>query len=278
MPDLKGHVGIVTGSNRGIGKRIARRLALAGAQVVINGRSREHAEQTAAEIRDESGIEPLVLPGDVTDPVFCDELVSETVRRFGFVDILVNNAWSGIHIGRVENKPPELFSAALDMAFLPALRLMQGVFPLMKDRGWGRIVNVASLNGVNAHIYTADYNAAKEALRALTRTAAREWFRFGIVANVICPAARTERFDEAYGADADRVAGLIGAKLPPGRLGDPYQDIGGVVAFLSSDEVRFMTGNTLFIDGGAHISGMTWEPVPEEDGGGMAIDQYLRDK
>ena len=86
-----------------------------------------------------------------------------------------------------------MFRAAFDVALFPALALMNAVFPLMRDRGWGRIINMASLNGVNAHLYTSDYNTAKEALRALTRSAAREWFRYGIVANIVCPGARSDR-------------------------------------------------------------------------------------
>ncbi len=274
--DLSGHVALVTGSNRSIGKAVAIRLAADGAEVVINGRSEEHCARTAKVLTERTGREPLVVVGDVTSAAVRARLISGAMERFGFIDILVNNAWSGTHINRLEAKPDQMFRAAMDMAFFPALALMTAVFPLMRSRGWGRIINVASLNGVNAHLYTADYNTAKEALRALTRSAAREWFRHGIVANVICPGARSDKLSEMWGEKADAIVEAIGRKLPPGRLGDPELDIAGVVSFLASDDARFLTGNTLFADGGAHISGMQWEPVPEEDGGGIALDQYLK--
>jgi NAD(P)-dependent dehydrogenase (short-subunit alcohol dehydrogenase family) len=275
MPRLDGHVALVTGSSRSIGKAIAIRFALDGADVVINGRSAEHCERTAKFIEDAAGRRPLVIVGDVTSPELRNRLVAASVERYGFIDILVNNAWSGTRINRLENKIDHMFRAAFETAFFPALQLMNAVLPMMRDRRWGRIINVASLNGVNAHLYTSDYNTAKEALRALTRSAAREWFRYGVVANILCPGARSDRLDEMWGAKAEAIVEAIGRKLPPGRLGDPEKDIAGVVSFLASDDARFLTGNTLFVDGGAHISGMQWEPVPEEDGGGVPLDQYL---
>lgn len=275
MGHLDGRTAIITGSSRGIGKAIAKRLAADGARVVLNGRDAEASARAAAEIASAGAPAPLVFAGDVTEPAFVAALVDSTVAQLGAVDIVVNNAWSGMHVNRLENKDEQQFSAAFDVAFYPALRLMQAAFPGMRSRGWGRIVNVGSLNGVNAHVYSAEYNVAKEALRALTRTAAREWFKYGITANVICPAARVERHDIAWGDDADAVAARIGQALPAGRMGDPGLDIAGVVAFLCGEDARFLTGNTVFADGGAHISGVAWEPEPEEDAPGIAVESAI---
>jgi NAD(P)-dependent dehydrogenase (short-subunit alcohol dehydrogenase family) len=141
---------------------------------------------------------------------------------------------------------------------------MQTAFPHMRARSWGRIVNVCSLNGVNAHMYTAEYNTAKEASRALARTAAREWARHGIRVNVICPAAATEAY-EAFAAMAPENAAALLKQNPMGRMGDPEADIGNVALFLASDESRYLTGNTLFVDGGSHLNGVQWDPgLPEE--------------
>jgi len=136
---------------------------------------------------------------------------------------------------------------------------MEAALPHMRARRWGRIVNIASLNGVNAHMGTAEYNAVKEALRAYTRTAAREWAGYGICANIICPAAASasyRRFKEM----APEVAAATAAANPMGRMGDPAADIGGVALFLASEDARYLTGNTLFVDGGAHINGVPWVP------------------
>ena len=108
-------------------------------------------------------------------------------------------------------------------------------------------------------MYTAEYNAAKEASRALARTAAREWAGRGIRVNVICPAAATEAYEAFRAMVPDHAAALL-AQNPMGRMGDPEEDIGAVALFLASDDSRYVTGNTLFVDGGSHINGVQWNP------------------
>jgi NAD(P)-dependent dehydrogenase (short-subunit alcohol dehydrogenase family) len=136
---------------------------------------------------------------------------------------------------------------------------MQAAFPHMRERRFGRIVNLCSLNGVNAHMGTAEYNSAKEALRALTRTAAREWAPYGIVANAICPGAKTAA-SRAVFAQHPELEAAADAANPMGRLGDPETDIAPVALFLASEDARYLTGNTLFVDGGSHINGAAWAP------------------
>jgi NAD(P)-dependent dehydrogenase (short-subunit alcohol dehydrogenase family) len=145
------------------------------------------------------------------------------------------------------------------VALFAAFWAMQTAYPHMRRQGGGRIINICSLNGVNAHMYTAEYNTAKEALRALTRTAAREWARHNIVANVICPAAATAAYEAFRAADPVNAAALL-KQNPMGRMGDPERDIGGVALFLASDDARYVTGNTIFADGGSHINGVAWAP------------------
>src|SRR5262249_17879755 len=118
-------------------------------------------------------------------------MVDAARHEWGTVHILVNNAWGGGRLCRVEHKTDELFDHGFHVGFYGPFWAMQAAFPLMKAQRYGRIVNLCSLNGVNAHMGTAEYNSAKEALRALTRTAAREWAPYGIVANAICPGAKT---------------------------------------------------------------------------------------
>jgi NAD(P)-dependent dehydrogenase (short-subunit alcohol dehydrogenase family) len=144
---------------------------------------------------------------------------------------------------------------------------MQAVFPHMVAQGGGRIINFVSLNGINAHMYSADYNAAKEAIRALTRTAAREWARHNVLVNAIAPAAATPAY-EAFAEAAPENAAEMLEQNPMGRMGDPEHDIGGVALFLASDDSAYVTGNIVFADGGSHINGvrrLTCIGVPPEE-------------
>ena len=157
----------------------------------------------------------------------------------------------------LEDKTDEEFQRQLDGGFFAARWAMTAALQSMKTRGFGRIINLCSLNGVNAHPQTADYNVAKEALRALTRTAAREWAPHGITVNAICPGAVTAAF-LAMQEFAPEMAQRVNKQVPMGYMGDPYEDISGVALFLASKEARYMTGNTLYVDGGGHINGINW--------------------
>jgi NAD(P)-dependent dehydrogenase (short-subunit alcohol dehydrogenase family) len=122
---------------------------------------------------------------------------------------------------------------------------------------------MCSLNGINAHRYTASYNASKEGLRALSRTAAVEWGQHGITCNVLCPAAVTPPWEVFLKYDPAGAQGILDAN-PLRRLGDPQQDIGPVAVFLASEDSRYVTGNTLHADGGGHIGGVPWNfELPE---------------
>ncbi|MFC3213083.1 SDR family NAD(P)-dependent oxidoreductase [Novosphingobium panipatense] len=255
MPnEPNGRVAVVTGAGGGVGNGIARRLAAQGASVIIAEFDEESGSAAARELV-EQGLQARFEPVDVTDRASVNRLMA----RAGKVDILVNNAWRGSGVARIERKTDEQFDAALRFGVYATQWTMQAVFPHMKAQGWGRIINIASLNGVNAHMGSADYNAAKEALRALTRTAAREWAPYGICCNVICPAAMAASTRRIMAGQPEMME-RIEAANPMGRMGDPEADIGGVAAFLASDDCRYVTGNTLFVDGGAHINGVAWAP------------------
>lgn len=260
---LEGKVALITGAGQGIGLGIARRFAREGARITI---AEWNEEKGAAAAKEASGLggEALFVKTDVGVKEQVESAVATTVDRFGSLDILVNNAWSGPPLGRVEWKTTEEMEQALRVGFLSNFWSMQAVFPIMKARGWGRIINMGSLNGVNAHMYSVPYNSAKEAVRSLTRTAAREWARHGIVCNVICPAAATEAYLAVMKADPELEKGILAAH-PMGRMGDPEEDIGAAALFLASEDCRYVTGNTLFVDGGSHINGAPWTPeLPDE--------------
>ena len=255
MGRIEGKVAIVTGAGLGIGRGIAQRYVEEGAKVVIAELSADAGKQTAEELGDAA----FFVETDAGDKTSVENMVRATVDHFGTVDILVNNAWGGGRIGRIEKKTEELMNHGLAIGFLGPFWGMNAVHPIMKAKGWGRIVNICSLNGVNAHMGTAEYNTSKEALRAATRTAAREWAGDGITANVICPAAKSNSFDQTMAAHPELVAAADAAN-PMGRIGDCYDDIAPVALFLASEDCRYLTGNTLFVDGGSHINGSAWAP------------------
>lgn len=255
---LAGRNAVVTGAGGGIGRGIARRFAAEGASVIVAEYDAAAGEACAAEIVAQGGAARFVGV-DVTDK----DSVAALMAAAGPVDILVNNAWQGTGVGRIENKSDAQFDRALRFGVFACQWTMTAALPHMKAQGWGRIVNMASLNGVNAHMGSADYNAAKEALRALTRTAAREWARFGICANIICPAAMAASTRRIMAQQPGMIERIEQAN-PMGRMGDPEADIAPVAVFLASDDARYLTGNTLFVDGGGHINGVAWAPELED--------------
>jgi NAD(P)-dependent dehydrogenase (short-subunit alcohol dehydrogenase family) len=263
MGRLEDRAVLITGAGAGVGRGIARCFAREGASICVAEIDATSGERVAGEI-EELGGRGLCVPTDVGDREQVERAVARTVERFGGVHVLVNNAWSGGAMKRVEWMDDASVRRAFEVGTLGCLWAMQACFPHMKRQAHGRIISLCSLNGVNAHMFTVHYNMAKEALRALTRTAAREWADRGITANVLCPAAETE----ASRALRERAPGLfekVDAMLPMGRLGDPEEDIAPVALFLASDESRYVTGNTLFADGGSHINGAGWAPeLPEE--------------
>lgn len=248
-------VALVTGAADGIGAAIVRRLVEDGHLVVAVDIDTEKGPAT---IRDHSDRATFVR-ADVSREDEVRAMIVAARNSFGPIDILVNNAWGGGAMGRVENKSNDLLQHGLDVAFFAAFWAMRETFPEMKAKGWGRVINMCSLNGVNAHMGTLEYNVGKESLRALTRTAAREWAPTGVVVNAVCPAAKSAAFHKVMGAHPELVA-AADASNPMGRIGDPYSDIAPVVSFLAGDDCRYMTGNTLFVDGGSHINGSAWAP------------------
>jgi len=259
MGGLEGKVAVVTGAGEGIGLGIARRFVREGATVVVAEVDETTGAAAERQLVDELGGRAQFVPTDVADQASVEAMIDATVRDHGGVDVLVNNAWGGGSMVRLEHSTASQMEHGLRLAFWAAYWSMQRCFPAMKAAGGGSIISVCSLNGVNAHPFTAEYNTGKEAVRSLTRTAAREWARHGITANVICPAAATAAYRAVAAADPALIAETL-RNNPMGRMGDPEADIGGVAVFLASDDAGYVTGNTLMVDGGSHINGVTWAP------------------
>jgi NAD(P)-dependent dehydrogenase (short-subunit alcohol dehydrogenase family) len=265
MTRLVGKVAVVTGAGRGIGKGIAIRLAKEGARVVVASRSRDTVDQVVETIAN-SGGSAIGVAVDVGSREQVERMIASASEAFGQVDILVSNAQSyGLPgSGDIYPKPTpleEFSEAAWDNTYQTGLKGtlygMWGVFPGMRDRHWGRIINLGSRMGVVGMPGLAAYNSTKEAIRGLTRTAAREWAKYGITVNCINPVIATDavltHFDELGARNAEERRRMMDAqaeKMLPMGYGDPERDGGGLAAFLASDDSRFLTGMTFLLDGG----------------------------
>jgi len=255
---LEGRSALITGGGQGIGQGIARALAAEGADVMIAQRTLETVEAEADHLRQTYGVKAVARKVNVRERAEVDAMVAAAEAEFGKIDILVNNA-GGSFLRRVENHSDEDMQRSMQLNYWSAFWAMRAAFPMMKARGYGRIINLGSLNGVNAHMFTLAYNASKEALRALTRTAAVEWGKHGITANVICPSALSPAARDYFDSDPALAQSIL-EKVPVGRFGDSAGDIGPVAVFLASEGSSYMTGNTLYVDGGGHINGVPWRP------------------
>tara|TARA_B100000579_G_scaffold391957_1_gene367549 strand:+ start:2160 stop:2942 length:783 start_codon:yes stop_codon:yes gene_type:complete len=256
---LENRVAVITGAGEGIGRGIASAFVKEGAKVVIAEINAELGNAAVSEL----GENAIFVETDVSVKEDNERMIAAAVDQWGVLDILVNNAWGGGVISRVESKSPELMEHGLNVGFLGPLWAMVAAHPIMKEQSYGRIVNLCSLNGVNAHMGTVEYNSAKEALRSATRTAAREWAPLGITANIICPAAKSASFFRVMSQFPELIAAADAAN-PMGRMGDCEEDIGPVAVFLASEGSSYVTGNTIFADGGSHINGSSWAPDLDE--------------
>lgn len=250
MSGVDGRVVVVTGAGQGIGKGMATHLAKHGALVVVVDWKSHRVERTVAEL-ESGGLTALGLTSDISDHSSIVDMVAATVERFGRIDALINNA----HTFTPKASLAELTDADVETnqaTVRGTLWAMQAVYPHMRDTGWGRIVNFVSAAGITGMADYGAYNASKEAIRALTRTAAREWGRNGIVVNAIAPGAASKRGQQAAERNEAEYRTFL-RDHPMGRQGDPETDIGPVALFLCSDGCRFMTGQTLMVDGGAFL-------------------------
>jgi NAD(P)-dependent dehydrogenase (short-subunit alcohol dehydrogenase family) len=246
-----GRVVIVTGAGQGIGRGIALHLGRNGASVVVAEWKEHRATRTVDELT-AMGASALAAVCDVSSREQVEAMVAQSVERFGRVDALVNNAQTfrpQAPLATVEEEDVDTF---YDSGVKGTLWGMQAVYPHMQREGWGRIVNVASAAGITGMPGYGAYNASKEAIRALTRTAAREWGRDGVIVNCICPGAASKRGQDAAVRNEDAHWEFM-RDHPVGRQGDPEDDIAPVVLFLCSDGCRYLTGQTLMVDGGAFL-------------------------
>jgi 2-hydroxycyclohexanecarboxyl-CoA dehydrogenase len=253
--DIRDRVAIVTGAGRGVGRGIALRLARAGARVVIATRTPENGERVAAEI-EQAGGTALAIPCDVRRQEQIDAVVAGTLERFGTVHALFNAAQTyqggGLSNNKtaIEDVPDEWWTDMFASGLHGAIRFSNAVLPAMKEQRYGKIVNFSSHAGISGAPGTIVYNCVKEAVRAFTKTAAREWGPHGVRVNVVCPSAMT---DAVVDSRARYSGGQPPAAPPLGYYGDPEKDVGGLAVFLVSGDSDYMTANTLFPAGGLYF-------------------------
>lgn len=251
MARLAGRTALVTGGGQGVGRGIALALAAEGAAVVISGRTETTLKDTGREIAERGGRVHTVV-GDVGERDDVEHMVAETVREFGGLHVLVNNAQSSVQRPLAETSYDDL-QLTYRSGPLATFHAMQAALPHLKVSR-GSVVNLGSSAAVQGEATFAAYAMAKEAIRGLTRVAAREWGPYGIRANVVCPAALSPAAEDFLAAHPDKAERVLSG-IPLGRMGDPEQDIGRAVVALVSDDMAYLTGATLMLEGGRTLLG-----------------------
>jgi NAD(P)-dependent dehydrogenase (short-subunit alcohol dehydrogenase family) len=249
--DLSGKVAIVTGSSRGIGLAIAEGLSDAGAKVVISSRRADACETAAAAIRERGG-EAIAITARISDKTQLQNLVDETQKTWGRIDILVCNAAVNPHFGSLDGLTDEVFERMMVNNVLSQLWLSRMVIPGMKERRDGSIILISSVAAVRGSLQLGMYGITKAADVALARNLASEYGPFNIRVNSIAPGlVKTEFARALWEDDARRTARE--ASTPLRRLGEP-DDIAGIAVMLASRAGAFITGQVIIADGGVTIA------------------------
>lgn len=255
--DLEGRVAVVTGGSQGIGREIAALLAAEGANLVIAARRADVLEATAAELR-AAGRQVLPVVADVATAGGPQTVADAALAEFGRVDVVVNNAGKGLNLP-IDALTDDDWYASFDLNLMSAVRLCRALIPQMRERGWGRIVNISSRVAREPDPHFATYAAAKAALVNFSKNLANAYSGDGVLTNCIIPGLiRSEAIDQAAEASA-RERGLsveeVMARtlrkrpIPAGRLGEPG-DVAGLVALLCSERGSWITGGCFTVDGG----------------------------
>ena len=255
---LEGKTALVTGSTSGIGLGIAKALARQGAHVMLNGfGDSEGARAQVQAAGERAGARVAYHGADMSRVVEIEDMMATCQRELGAVDILVNNA--GIqHVAPVEEFPVEKWNAILAINLSSAFHTSAAALPGMRERGWGRIVNIASAHGLTASPFKSAYVAAKHGIVGLTKTVALETAGQGITCNAICPGYVLTPLVEAqipdqmkvHNMDRDTVIREVMLLRQPSRQFATVEEIGGTTAFLCSSAAAQITGTTISVDGG----------------------------
>jgi hypothetical protein len=249
---LTGKVAIVTGSSRGIGRSIAEHLAAAGGKVVVSSRKAPACEEVAQAIRTAGG-EAVAIPANIGDKRQLENLVNETRRHWGRIDVLVCNAASNPYYGPMAQMSDDAFNKILQNNVVSNHWLANLVLPEMAERKDGVVIIVSSIGGLKGTGVLGAYAISKAADMQLARNLAIEWGRHNVRINCIAPGLVKTDFARALWENPDTLRHYE-TLTPLGRIGEP-DDIGGIAAFLASPAAAFITGQTIVADGGVTIAG-----------------------
>ncbi len=243
---LDGKVAVVTGAANGIGAATARRLASEGARLAVVDLNEEALDQTVRAIA-EAGGEAQAFGGDISKAADVARMVQQAKERFGRIDILVNNA--GINRDAMAHRlTEENWDAVLDVNLKGSFLCAQAVMPIMREQNDGRIVNTASIAALG-NVGQSNYSASKAGLMGLTRTLALEWSRYTIRVNCVAPGGTDTRMTAGI---PDNIRETIMQRIPLRRFATP-DEIAATHAFLVSDDASYITGQTIFVDGGTSV-------------------------
>ncbi len=260
---VAGRAAVVTGASRGIGRATARMLSEAGVSVLLVARGATELEEAASECEAEgsgAGARPATLALDVTRADAAERIMRAAEEQFGKLDIVVNNAGAATS-RKIEDVPEEDWYASYEINVMAPKRLMDAAIPAMRERGWGRIVNVASTAGKRPSAYMGEYSVAKAAELSLSRLYADQHAAAGVLVNAVCPGPVKSEMWMAEGGLLDQSVDLqghsgraealeaAGSSRPIGRLAE-VDEIAGVIAFLASEQASFVAGVAWGVDGG----------------------------
>lgn len=248
--DLSGKVAIITGASRGIGQAIAERYAEAGATVVISSRKADGLNTVAEGIKSKGGT-ALAVTAHNGQKEALQKLVSTTVETFGRVDVLVNNAATNPHFGTLLEAEDSLWQKTLEVNVMGNVWLTQAVVPHFKAQGGGKIVNVASINGLRPGKMQGIYSLTKAAVISLTQTLAMELAGDNIQVNAIAPGLVQTKFASVLWENSDLLEEVL-RRTPAGRIGQP-DDIAGMAVYLAAAASNFATGQVFVVDGGVTL-------------------------
>ncbi len=244
---LDGKTALVTGGARGLGKTMATALAEAGANIALTGRSLESCEGAAKEIAQATGRTVRAFAGDVTVAKDIERLHGEVTAACGDVDILINNAGTNIR-GTLDQLSEADWDSVIDTNLKGPFLCTKAFAPGMIKKGWGRVINLASIMSVVSLPGRTPYASSKAGVLGLTRTWALEWAAKGVTCNAICPGPFATDMNRQLLNDPTAYQQFV-ANIPMGRWGE-LEELTGAIVFLASDAASFVTGASLFIDGG----------------------------
>ena len=251
--DIRGKVAIVTGASRGIGQAIAEEFAQAGAKVVISSRKQESLDAVADEIKISGGEAiGIAAHNGIKEDLYT--LVDKTVEHYGTVDIIVNNAATNPHFGTILDAADSYWQKTIEVNLMGNVWLSQAAVKVMRANGGGKIINVASITGLNPGQFQGIYSATKAAVISVTKTLAMELGSENIQVNAIAPGLIQTKFAKALW-DNEQVMEQVLAKTPANRIGQPTE-IAGLALFLASPASDFTTGAVFVADGGITLGSL----------------------